>query len=137
MKTEQVRLALAIAQEKSISKAAAALFISQPTASNLLKTLEKEIGYSIFRRKRNGVTLTKEGAAFIEQAGNIERALRTISQIRHGVEHIELTVLSYHLDFSALAFEKMCEQYHSESYAAKRSPMRLFISRSWSGRRGR
>lgn len=51
MKTEQIKLALVIARERSISKAAETLFISQPTASNLLKSLEKEIGYRIFRRE--------------------------------------------------------------------------------------
>ena len=39
MKTEQIALVLAIVREGSISKAAESLFISQPTASNMLKAL--------------------------------------------------------------------------------------------------
>ena len=50
MNTGQITLALAVAREGSITKAAEALFVSQPTASNMLKSLEKEIGYSIFPR---------------------------------------------------------------------------------------
>ena len=51
MNTEQIVLALAIAQERSITKAAESLFISQPAASSMLKKLEAEIGYHIFQRK--------------------------------------------------------------------------------------
>ena len=43
MKTEQILLALSIAREQSITKAAHAMIISQPTASNLLKVLEKAL----------------------------------------------------------------------------------------------
>lgn len=52
MNTEQILLALAIAREKSITKAAESLYISQPAASSLLKKLEAEIGYHIFHRKK-------------------------------------------------------------------------------------
>ena len=49
MNTEQIILALAIAREHSITKAAESLFISQPAASSMLKNLEAEIGYHIFQ----------------------------------------------------------------------------------------
>lgn len=121
MKTEQILLALAIAREKSISKAAAALFISQPTASNMLKALESELGYRLFDRGNSGVIPTNEGTAFIEQAGIIERSLDAISQIQYKVEQIDFSILSYCLDFTALAFETLCEQYSSDNYSSNLS----------------
>ena len=48
MNTEQILLALAIAREKSITKAAESLYISQPAASSILKKLE-ELRGSHFR----------------------------------------------------------------------------------------
>ena len=116
MNTEQILLALAIAREKSITKAAESLYISQPAASSILKKLEAEIGYHIFHRKKGGMLLTDEGKVFLEQALNIEHAMHAIEQAAHGNIQIDLTVLSYQLDFSARAFEAICEQYSCEPH---------------------
>ena len=119
MKTEQIVLALAVAREKSITKAADSLFISQPTASSSLKKLETEIGYRIFQRERGGVLITDEGKLFLEQAVNIEQALNAIAQAGENTRRIDFSVRSYQLDFSALAFEALCEQYNSDCQAGE------------------
>ncbi len=111
MNTEQIILTLAIARERSITKAAESLFISQPAASSMLKKLETEVGYHIFQREKAGVLPTDEGRLFLEQALNIENALHAIAQAGQGIRQIEFTVFSYNLDFSALAFETVCEQH--------------------------
>ena len=117
MNTEQIVLALAIAREQSITKAAESLFISQPTASSMLKKLESEIGYRIFQRKKDGVLPTDEGKVFLEHALNIEQSLHAIAQADQNIRQIDFSVLSYHLDFSARAFEAICEQYSDEFHA--------------------
>ena len=117
MNTAQIVLALAIARERSITKAAESLFISQPTASSMLKKLEMEVGYRIFQREKGGVQPTDEGSVFLEQAVNIEYAMRAIAQAGQGIRQMHFTVLSYQLDFSARAFEAICEQYSCESHA--------------------
>ena len=113
MKTEQIVLALAVAREGSITKAAESLFISQPTASSLLKKLETEIGYRIFQREKGGVILTDEGKVFLEQAFHIEQAMNAITQAGQGIRQIDFTVFSFQLGFSELAFEAFCEKYHA------------------------
>ena len=117
MNTEQITLALAIAREQSITKAADSLFISQPTASTMLKKLEAEVGYHIFYRKKDGMLPTDQGKVFLEQALIIEHSLHTIEHAEQNITQIDFTVLSYHLDFSARAFEAMCEQYCCEVHA--------------------
>ena len=119
MKTEQILLALSIAREKSVTKAAQTMIISQPTASNMLKSLEKEVGYRIFQRAKGKVMPTEEGKVFLEQAMKIEQALRTISQADQNIRQISFVVLSYHLDFSAQAFEAFCERYHSSEHTCR------------------
>ena len=119
MNTEQIVLALAVARERSISKAAEALFISQPAASSMLKKLETEIGYSIFRREKDGVKPTDEGKIFLEQAVNIQQAQNVITQVGQGIKTIDFSVFSLQLDFSALAFEALCEQYSYDNYAGQ------------------
>lgn len=111
MKTEQIILALNIAREKSITKAADELFISQPTASNMLKSLENELGYSLFTRTRAGIELTEEGSAFMEYAATIERSLNAISNIKDHPLWLNLRIVALKYDFSELAFEKLCLKY--------------------------
>ena len=111
MKTEQILLALRIAREKSITKAAEESFISQPTASNMLKSLENELGYSLFTRTRSGIELTEEGSAFIEYAATIERSLNAISQIKEHPLWLNLRIAALKYDFAELAFEKLCMKH--------------------------
>ena len=127
MKTEQIVLALAIAREGSITKAAESLFISQPNASSLLIKLEKEIGYCIFQRQKDGMLLTDEGKVFLEQALHIEQALHTIIQAGQGIRQIDFAVFSFQLSFSELAFETLCEKYHAVRHAGQ---MRFQIIRN-------
>ena len=98
MRTEQILLALSIAREKSLTKAAESMNISQPNASNMLKNLEAEIGYRIFQRDKSGVLLTDEGKAFFEQAVNIEQALNLITQPGKSTHQVDFSVLSFQLD---------------------------------------
>ena len=52
---------LAIAREESISAAAEALHITQPTLSRQIKELEDEFGKQLFVRGNRKITLTEEG----------------------------------------------------------------------------
>ena len=111
MRTEQLLLALSIAREKSLTKGAEVMHISQPNASNMLKALESEIGYCIFKRERNGILLTDEGKVFLEEAVKIEQALNYISLAGKITRQVDFTALSYQLEFSERAFEALCERY--------------------------
>lgn len=71
MKLQNMSYMLKVAEEKSITKAAAALFIAQPALSQCIKTVEKELGYSIFIRQSTGVTVTEEGRCFLEFARRV------------------------------------------------------------------
>ena len=60
----QLKYILTIAETKSLNKAAEQLYVSQPSLTNALKELEKEIGITIFFRSGRGVTLTNDGVEF-------------------------------------------------------------------------
>ena len=62
---------LALAREGSVSAAAAALHVSQPTLSRQLMDLERELGATLFERGRHGVTLTEEGLLLRRRAAEI------------------------------------------------------------------
>ena len=50
MDLSDIEMFLIIARTKSISKAADALFLSQPTVSQRLKAMEQELNYPLMRR---------------------------------------------------------------------------------------
>lgn len=52
---------MTVAREKTISKAAEVLHLSQPTLSKQLKDLETELGVQLFLRGNREITLTEEG----------------------------------------------------------------------------
>lgn len=56
---------------ESIHKAAEALYLSQPTVTARIKTLERDLDTELFLRKGRSVTLTEEGKAFIPYAEQI------------------------------------------------------------------
>lgn len=60
----QIQYFLTVAQEMSFSKAAEALFVSQPAVSRQVALLERELGVSLFRRTNQGISLTDAGREF-------------------------------------------------------------------------
>ena len=59
MTVQQLKYIVTVAETGSITEAAKQLFISQPSLSNAVKEIEKEIGIAIFLRSHAGITLTK------------------------------------------------------------------------------
>jgi len=57
-----------IVDEGSFTRAAARLYISQPTLSHQIRALEAEIGGALLERLPKGVRLTAAGAAFLPEA---------------------------------------------------------------------
>lgn len=78
---------LAVAREESISAAAEALHLSQPTLSRQLMDLEKELGKRLFLRGNRKVTLTEEGLLLRKRASEIvELVEKTECELRKDEE---------------------------------------------------
>jgi LysR family transcriptional regulator, transcriptional activator of nhaA len=60
-----------IAEEKSVSKAAAKLRLGQPTLSSQLKQFEEALGYPLFERQHKKLILTEQGKVALEYARSI------------------------------------------------------------------
>lgn len=63
-----LRYFLAIAREESISRAADALHVTQPTLSRQIRELEEELGSELLIRTNRNVLLTKEGMRLRKRA---------------------------------------------------------------------
>ena len=65
---KSLRYIVAIADEKSITKAAERLFVAQPSLSQFLQKYESDLGCRIFQRYSKGVCLTGAGEKFVPKA---------------------------------------------------------------------
>jgi LysR family nitrogen assimilation transcriptional regulator len=82
MNLAQLRYFVAVARNKSLSRAAHDLHISQPALTRQVKLLESELGGGLLQRHARGVSLTDLGQILLERA---ERQLRDFEQLRSDV----------------------------------------------------
>ena len=85
MNTTYLNYALEIERVGSISQAAQNLYMAQPNLSKAIRELEKELGFTIFKRTAKGVSPTEEGTEFLyharqtmEQVGAVKRISQRI-----------------------------------------------------------
>ncbi len=93
----QVEGFLEVARRGSVSRAADALFVTQPTLTARLHSLERELGASLFVRTPHGMRLTEAGRAWVPFA---ERALRALVDGRDVLEQVK-TASAGHLMIGA------------------------------------
>ncbi len=87
MELRTLRYFLAAAQEKNITRAAELLHVTQPTLSRQMMDLEKELGTTLMRRGKTGLTLTDDGAFFRQRAEEIVALAERLEQAfvkKHG-----------------------------------------------------
>ncbi len=93
MEIRVLRYFLTVAREESISRAAEALHLTQPTLSRQLAQLEEETGVRLFRRGARKIALTDEGMLLRRRAEEIvELAERTKAELPRRAGELEGTV---------------------------------------------
>ncbi len=78
MNDRQLRYAHAVWHERSFSRAAVKMGVSQPTLSGQIRLLEDELGFSLFYRNSRGVEASANGQAFLESAENVVNGLSAL-----------------------------------------------------------
>ena len=71
MRIQQLHYIIKIVETGSMNEAAKQLFITQPSLSNAVRDLEREMGIDIFNRNPKGITLTKDGVEFLSYARQV------------------------------------------------------------------
>ena len=84
----QLRILKAIATEKSFTKAAETLYLSQPSLSKQIKTLEKNLDTSLINREINKISLTENGKVLLQYSERIlalcEESCRSLTDLKNG-----------------------------------------------------
>jgi LysR family hydrogen peroxide-inducible transcriptional activator len=81
MTITQLKYALAIAEHKNFTKAAAKCFVTQPTLSTQIQKLEDELDVVMFDRGKKPIELTEVGRKIVFQARNIVNEAERIQDI--------------------------------------------------------
>lgn len=93
MEFRQIRYALAVAKERSFTKAGARLSVSQSAVSEQVKLLEARIGFDLFRRTGRGVEPTERGRMFLYEAERVTTDLMNLSDVARRLSGIEVESL--------------------------------------------
>jgi DNA-binding transcriptional LysR family regulator len=92
MDFKQLESFVMIAKLKSFSRAAEKLYLTQPTISNHIHLLEKELGTILFNRTNKQISMTKAGEIFYEHAISIlnkkEHAFFSLEEFKGKIEGI-------------------------------------------------
>ena len=118
MTLQQLKYAVAIADKNSMNEAAKALFISQPSLSNAIKELEKEIGVTIFLRNNKGIAITIEGTAFLGYARQVVEQAELLEEKYLDVKPSKqkFGVSTQHYSFAVNAFVDLIKEYGIDEY---------------------
>ena len=71
MTLQQLKYAITVAQTGTITEAAEKLYISQPSLTNAIHELEKEMNIEIFTRTNKGIIISKDGEDFLGYARQV------------------------------------------------------------------
>lgn len=118
MTLQQLRYAITVAETGTITEAAKKLYISQPSLTNAVHELEKEMNLVIFQRTNKGILLSGEGEEFLGYARQVlEQASILEDKYKgNGGGKKQFCVSTQHYSFAVNAFVDLIKEYGQEEY---------------------
>lgn len=86
MELRHLRYFVAVAEERSFTRASERLWVAQPGLSTQIRRLEAELGIQLFERHTRGVDLTDAGALFLDRARVALAAVEAAGSTGHDLE---------------------------------------------------
>ena len=118
MTLQQLHYAITISEEGSLNKAAEKLYIAQPSLTNSMQELEKELGIQIFYRSGRGVSLTQDGAEFLLYAREIYQQYESLMEKYNNPQSLKkkFGVSTQHYSFAVKAFVELVKHFDTSQY---------------------
>ena len=118
MTLQQLKYALTIAETGSMNKAAEQLYVSQPSLTASVQELEKETGILIFNRSGRGVTVTNDGAEFLQYAHQVVGQFDVLTEKYSTKSNIKkkFGVSAQHYSFAVKAFVETVNRFDTAKY---------------------
>lgn len=118
MTLQQLKYVATVAKTGTITEAAKQLFLSQPSLTNAIHELEKEMNIRIFARTNKGIQLTSEGEDFLSYAGQVlEQASILEDRYKSGQGgKKQFCVSTQHYSFAVNAFVDLIQEYGQDEY---------------------
>jgi DNA-binding transcriptional LysR family regulator len=110
----QLEAFVQVAQHQSFSRAAEALFLTQPSVTARIQSLERELGEPLFERNGRGVRLTEVGSSFLPYAQRVLKALQEGRDALEGLRSLQLGALRLGSAFtvSTYVLPRILKTYH-------------------------
>lgn len=118
MTLQQLKYVITVASVGTITEAANALYISQPSLTNSIHELEKEMNITIFNRTNKGISLSKEGEIFLGYARQILEQATILEDKYKGNKggKKQFCVSTQHYSFAVNAFVDLIKEYGQDEY---------------------
>lgn len=118
MTLQQLKYVVTVAETGTITEAAGKLYISQPSLTNAIHELEREMQIVIFNRTNKGISLSKEGDIFLGYARQVlEQAEILEDKYKgEGSGKKQFCVSTQHYSFAVNAFVDLIKKYGQEGY---------------------
>ena len=118
MTLQQLKYVITVAETGTITEAAKKLYISQPSLTNAIHDLEKEMNVEIFHRTNKGIDISPEGEDFLGYARQVlEQAAILEDKYKNGAGgKKQFCVSTQHYSFAVNAFVDLIQQYGQEEY---------------------
>ena len=118
MTLQQLKYVVTVADKGTISEAAKELFISQPTITNAIKDLEKEMQIIIFNRTNKGIVVSNTGNEFLAYARQVlEQANLLEEKFLNVKKHSpRFSVSTQHYSFAVNAFVDVIREFGGNQY---------------------
>ena len=114
----QLKYVITIADCGSMNEAAKRLYLSQPSLSETVMSLEEEVGIEIFIRTNRGIKTTVEGEEFLAYARQVVEQYRLLDDkyISRTKSRKKFCVSMQHYTFAVKAFVEVAKQFGLDEY---------------------
>lgn len=115
---QQLKYIVAVAETGNITEAAKRLFISQPSLTNAIHELEKEMQITIFNRTNKGVSVSDEGNVFLSYARQVLEQTSLLEEkfLNQKERSPKFSVSCQHYSFAVNAFVDVIREFGGNRY---------------------